>query len=63
MVTRDRFQLLKVLSWRQGDGLLLFVDLERAGTKVSRRVNCSPGRPAGSRSSTGCRTPSRPPVT
>jgi hypothetical protein len=34
MVTRDRFQLLKVLSWRQGDGLLLFVDLERAGTNL-----------------------------
>ena len=34
MVTRDRFQLLKVLSWRQGDGLLLFVDLERTGTNL-----------------------------
>jgi hypothetical protein len=34
MVTRDRFQLLKVLDWRQGDGLLLFVDLERAGTNL-----------------------------
>lgn len=34
MVTRDRFQLLKVLNWRQGDGLLLFVDLERAGTNL-----------------------------
>jgi hypothetical protein len=34
MVTRDRFQLLKVLDWRQGDGLLLVVDLERAGTNL-----------------------------
>jgi len=34
MVTRERFQLLKVLNWRQGDGLLLFVDLGRAGTNL-----------------------------
>lgn len=34
MITRERFQLLKVLDWRQGDGLLLFVDLERAGTNL-----------------------------
>jgi hypothetical protein len=34
VVTGERFQLLKVLTWRQGDGLLLFVDLERASTNL-----------------------------
>jgi hypothetical protein len=34
VVTGERFQLLKVLDWRQGDGLLLFVDLERARTNL-----------------------------
>ncbi len=34
VVTGERFQLVRVLDWRQGDGLLLFVDLERAGTNL-----------------------------
>jgi hypothetical protein len=34
MITSERFQLLKVLDWRQGDGLLLFVDIERSGTNL-----------------------------
>jgi hypothetical protein len=32
LATEGSFHLLKVLDWQQGDGLLLFVDLDRAHT-------------------------------
>jgi hypothetical protein len=35
MVTQRRFQLSKVLDVRPGDGLLLFVDLDRARTNMA----------------------------
>jgi hypothetical protein len=38
LVTASRFQLLKVLRWRQGDGLLLFVDLDRTRTNGALAV-------------------------
>jgi hypothetical protein len=35
VVTADRFQLLKVLELRRGDGLLLFVDIDRSQTNIA----------------------------
>jgi hypothetical protein len=35
VVTANRYQLLKILELRRGDGLLLFVDIDRSQTNIA----------------------------